>query len=112
MTSAAPAHRLPAVTDDGFVADVLESEQPVLVDFWAAWCPPCRTMRPLLERLDDERDDLRVVTMDLDENQRTAARYGIMSAPTMMLFRDGAPVRTLVGARPYSRLVSEIDGQR
>ncbi|WP_320669898.1 thioredoxin family protein [Patulibacter defluvii] len=102
-------HPLPAVTDDRFAADVLEADQPVLVEFWAAWCPPCRRLRPLLERLDDERDDLRVMTLDIDEHQRTAAAYGILSAPTMILFRDGAPVRTLVGFRPYARLLADLE---
>ncbi|MGE4427040.1 MAG: thioredoxin family protein [Solirubrobacteraceae bacterium] len=105
----APAdHRLPAVTETSWTADVLEAPTPVLVEFWAAWCPPCRTLRPVLERIDAERDDLRVVTLDLDAHPAIAARHGVLSAPTMMVFRDGAVVRTLVGARPYARLMREL----
>jgi thioredoxin 1 len=95
-------------TDDAFTAEVLESDTPVLVDFTAAWCPPCRVMKPILAELDAERDDLRVVTIDVDSNQATAARYGVLSMPTFMLFRDGAPVLTLVGSRPRKRLEQEL----
>jgi thioredoxin 1 len=97
-------------TDDAFTAEVLESETPVLVDFTAAWCPPCRVMKPILAELEAERGDLRVVTMDVDANQATAARYGVLSMPTFMLFRDGAPVLTLVGSRPRKRLERELAG--
>lgn len=74
-----PTTAPPATTDDRFTADVLESELPVLVDFWAAWCPPCRAMRPVLAALDAERDDLRIVSLDVDEQQRTALRYRVLS---------------------------------
>jgi thioredoxin len=99
---------LSSVTDDRFTAEVLESERPVLVDFWATWCPPCRLLNPVLEELAAERDDIRFVKLDIDNEQDTAARYGVLAAPTLMLFRDGAPVLTLVGARPKRRLVSEL----
>jgi thioredoxin 1 len=99
---------LPAISDDAFTAEVLESDIPVLVDFTAAWCPPCRVMKPILSELDAERDDLRVVSLDVDENQVTAARYGVLSMPTFMLFRGGEPVLTLVGSRPRRRLDSEL----
>jgi thioredoxin 1 len=97
-----------STTDDAFTAEVLESETPVLVDFTAAWCPPCRVMKPILAALDADRDDLRVVTIDVDGNQQTAARYGVLSMPTFMLFRDGAPVLTLVGSRPRQKLEAEL----
>jgi thioredoxin 1 len=89
-----------SVTDDSFQAEVLESERPVIVDFWAAWCGPCRVMSPILEELAQERDDLRVVKVDVDHNQRVAAQYGVLSMPTLMVFRDGAPVGPIVGSRP------------
>lgn len=98
------------VGDDSFVADVLESPVPVLVDFGAAWCPPCRVLRPVLERIAGERDDLRIVHLDTDAHPRTAAQHQILSAPTLILFRDGAPILRLVGNRPYGRLVSELEG--
>lgn len=96
-------------TDSSFTADVLESETPVLVDFTADWCPPCKMMKPVLEELAAERDDVRIVTLDVDAHQRTAAQYGVMSMPTFMLFKHGAPVATLVGARPKRRLSAELD---
>ncbi len=99
---------VPTVTDDAFAAEVLESELPVLVDFTAAWCPPCRVMKPVLAELAAERDDLRVVQLDVDEHQRTAADYGVLSMPTFILFRDGREVQRLVGARPRRRLEAEL----
>jgi thioredoxin 1 len=99
---------LSAVTDDSFQAEVLESERPVLVDFTAAWCPPCRVMKPVLAELAAERDDLRIVQVDVDEHQAAAARYEVLSMPTFVLFRGGAPVLRLVGARPKRRLVEEL----
>ena len=100
--------QISTVTDDAFAAEVLESERPVLVDFTAAWCPPCRVMKPVLAELAAERDDLRVVQLDVDAEQRTAAEYGVLSMPTFILFRDGAPVLRLVGARPKRRLGEEL----
>jgi thioredoxin 1 len=100
--------QIPTVTDDAFSAEVLESERPVLVDFTAAWCPPCRVMKPVLAELAAERDDLRVVQLDVDADQRTAAEYGVLSMPTFILFRDGREVKRLVGARPRRRLEAEL----
>jgi thioredoxin 1 len=97
-----------AISDAGFTAEVLESDVPVIVDFWAPWCAPCRVMSPILEELAGERDDVRVVKIDIDAHQDAAARYGVLSAPTLMVFKDGAPVLTLVGSRPKGRLVKEI----
>ena len=98
-----------AVTDTTFHAEVLESERPVVVDFWAAWCGPCRVMSPILEEIAQERDDLRVVKVDTDANQRVAAEYGVLSMPTFMVFRDGAPVGQIVGARPKHRLLADLE---
>jgi thioredoxin 1 len=99
---------LSSVTDDDFAAQVLEADVPVLVDFWAAWCPPCRVMHPILDELAGDRDDLRVVSIDVEANQATAARYGVLSMPTFLLFRDGEPVLRLVGSRPRRRLEEEL----
>ena len=98
-----------AVTDNTFQAEVLESERPVIVDFWAAWCGPCRVMSPILEELAQERDDLRVVKVDVDHNQRVAAQYGVLSMPTFMVFRDGAPVGQIIGSRPKKRLIADLE---
>src|SRR3954467_13088288 len=97
------------VTHDTFPAEVLESEQPVLVDFWAAWCPPCRLMNPILDELDSERDDIKIVSVDADNEQALAVEYGVLGLPTFVLFRNGAPVTSLVGARPKRRLESELE---
>ena len=99
------------VTDANFQAEVLESETAVLVDFWAPWCGPCRVIAPSLEEINDERDDLRVVKLNVDENQQTAARYEVMSIPTLILFKNGEPAHKIVGALPKSRLVQEIEPQ-
>ena len=99
---------LPTTTDATFADDVLTAPVPVLVDFTAAWCPPCRVMKPVLAELASERDDLRIVQLDVDADQRTAAEYGVLSMPTFILFRDGAPVLRLVGARPKRRLGEEL----
>ena len=97
------------VTDDSFTAEVLESERPVLVDFWAAWCGPCRVMHPVLAELAADRDDLRVVEVDAEANVATAARYGVLAMPTFLLFRGGEEVLRLVGSRPRKRLETELD---
>ena len=97
------------VTDGTFAAEVLAADRPVLVDFTAAWCPPCRVMKPVLAELADERDDLRVVQLDVDADQRTAAEFGVLSMPTFILFRDGREVQRLVGARPKRRLEAELE---
>jgi thioredoxin 1 len=96
------------ITDDQFAAAVLESDRPVVVDFTAAWCAPCRVMGPVLEELAAEREDLRFVKLDVDTNQATTARYGVMSMPTFMVFDGGEPVLTLVGSRPKRKLAEEL----
>ena len=95
-------------TDARFTADVLESPSPVVVDFHAAWCPPCRVMSPILAELADARPDVRFVKVDVDANSETAVRYGVLSMPTFMVFRDGEPVLKLAGARPRRRLEREL----
>jgi thioredoxin 1 len=97
------------VTDTNFQAEVLESDTPVLVDFWAPWCGPCRVVGPVLEEIASERDDVRVVKLNIDDNQQTAAAFQVLSIPTMILFRHGQPVKTIVGAYPKRKLVSELE---
>ncbi|MGH2945250.1 MAG: thioredoxin [Solirubrobacteraceae bacterium] len=96
------------VTDTNFQAEVLESETPVLVDFWAPWCGPCRVVSPILEDINSERDDLRVVKMNVDDNQQTAASLGILAIPTMILFRNGAEAKRIQGAMPKKRIEAEL----
>ncbi len=96
------------VSDDTFQAEVLESEQPVLVDFWAPWCGPCRIVAPHLEELHRERDDVRVVKLNTDENQQTAAQFEILSIPTLILFRNGAVAKKVIGAYPKAKLEAEL----
>ena len=98
------------VTDGDFQAEVLESEQPVLVDFWAPWCGPCRVVAPVLEEIADERaEDLRVVKLNIDENQQTAMNYQILAIPTMVLFRGGQEAARIQGAMPKKRLEAQLE---
>ncbi len=97
------------VTDTNFQAEVLEAAEPVLVDFWAPWCGPCRIVAPHLEELNSEREDLRVVKLNVDDNPQTAARYNVMSIPTLLLFKNGQLAHQIVGALPKNRLVQEIE---
>ncbi|HEU0318152.1 MAG TPA: thioredoxin family protein [Solirubrobacteraceae bacterium] len=103
-----PTTTIESVTDDSFQAEVLDSEQPVLVDFTAAWCPPCRVMKPVLAELAAERPGLRVVQVDVDAHQRTAATYRVLAMPTFILFRGGRPILRLVGARSRAKLAGEL----
>ena len=103
------AGKINEVTDTTFQAEVLESETPVLVDFWAAWCGPCRVVAPILEEIASERDDLRIVKLDVDANQQTAAQFGILAIPTMVLFRNGAEAARIQGAMPKKRLEAQLE---
>ena len=97
------------VTDSNFQAEVLESDTAVLVDFWAPWCGPCRVIAPSLEEINAERDDLRIVKLNVDDNQQTAARYDVMSIPTLIVFKNGEPATRIIGAMPKRRLVQELE---
>jgi thioredoxin 1 len=97
------------VTDTNFQAEVLESDKPVLVDFWAAWCGPCRVVAPVLEEIAAERDDLRIVKLNVDENQQTAAAFDVLSIPTMILFKNGQVAKKIIGAYPKRKLESELE---
>ena len=101
--------KLPDVTDANFQADVLNSETPTLVDFWAPWCGPCRVVHPILEEIAAEREDLRIVSLNVDDNQQTAGKYEVLSIPTLILFKDGAEAKRVVGAMPKRRLESELE---
>ena len=93
------------ITETTFDTEVLESEQPVIVDFWAAWCGPCRLVSPVLEQIADERaGEVRVVKVNVDEEPALAQRYGIMSLPTIVLFEKGEPKAATIGAQPKGAL--------
>ncbi len=100
---------LPQVSDSSFKQEVIEQEGAVLVDFWATWCGPCRVLHPVLEEISAERDDIKILSLDIDENQGTAAQYEVLSIPTMILFKDGQLVKRMVGAMPKRKLLKELE---
>jgi thioredoxin 1 len=99
-----------AVTDNSFSSDVLESDKPVLVDFWAEWCGPCKMIAPALEEIAEELgEQVRIVKVDIDENPDAPGRYGVRGIPTMILFKNGQVAATQVGAMPKSALKQWIE---
>jgi thioredoxin 1 len=97
------------VTDITFQAEVLESETPVLVDFWAPWCGPCRLVSPILEEINADREDVVVKKMNIDDNMETAANYGILAIPTMILYRNGSEAVRIQGAMPRKRIEDQLE---
>lgn len=97
------------VTESTFQTEVLDSEKPVIVDFWADWCGPCHAVAPVLDRIVQERaDEVRLVKVNIDEEEELARRYGIVSIPTILLFRDGRPAATAIGAQPQQMLEKSL----
>ena len=97
------------VTDSTFDTEVLKSEKPVLVDFWATWCGPCKMVAPVLDEIAGEhKDKITVAKLDIDANQQTALQYQVMSIPTMIVFQNGQPVKQIVGARPKAALLNDL----
>jgi thioredoxin 1 len=97
------------VTDDTFDAEVIQAAMPAMVDFWAPWCAPCRMIAPILEEIAEEYDgQLKVTKLDVDQNPQVAGQFGVMSIPTLILFKDGEAVERLVGYMPKARLLEKI----
>jgi thioredoxin 1 len=98
------------VTDNNFQSEVIEADVPVLVDFWAPWCGPCRRVSPVVEEIANERGQaLKVVKLNIDENQQTAVKFNVMSIPTLMLFKHGEVAKTVIGAYPKKKLEEELE---
>ena len=101
-----------AITDDSFASDVLNSDKPVLVDFWAEWCGPCKMIGPSLEEISDELgEQVTIAKLDIDENPETPGRYGVRGITTMILFKNGQPAATKVGAEPKSQIKRWLEGE-
>lgn len=96
------------ITKDNFQQEVLDSQKTVLVDFWATWCGPCRMLSPVVDEIAQENDAVKVGKINVDEQPELASQFGVMSIPTLMVFRDGKPVSTSVGAVPKAKILSML----
>jgi len=97
------------VTDDAWTTEVLESDKPVLIDFWAEWCGPCRMVSPIVDEIADEHaETLKVMKLNVDDNPGTAREYGVMSIPTLLVFKDGQPDKRIVGAKGKAALLADL----
>ena len=96
-------------TDDNFEAEVLNSDKPVLVDFWATWCGPCRAVAPVIEELAGEYENVKFGKLDIDSSRATAMKYDVQSIPTMIIYQNGEPIQRTMGAQPKSALAKMID---
>ena len=96
------------VSDESFTADVLQSDKPVIVDFWAEWCGPCRMVAPILEEIASENDSIVIAKLNVDENPQISASYGITSIPTLNVYLGGEVVKSIIGAKPKAALLAEL----
>ncbi|MBQ7346745.1 MAG: thioredoxin [Clostridia bacterium] len=96
------------ITSENFETEVLTSEKPVLIDFWAAWCGPCRMLSPVVDEIAEETPDIKVCKVNVDEQEELAARFGIMSIPTLLCFRDGKLVNQMVGVHPKAEILEML----
>jgi thioredoxin 1 len=100
---------LVTITDDNFEEEVLKSDKPVLIDFWATWCGPCRIIAPIVEEMATEYEGkAKIGKLDVDSNQQTSIKYGVRSIPTLLLFKDGELKETIIGAVPKAHLVDKL----